>query len=109
MNALVFTGDGDLSLLPRLHSLHLYLPPIDPTPQSLSWALCNTVDIITRRGNAENLPSIKKVVVCGTSWGRLLPHSLKMDKLVPNITYKDDGVRFQKVRPCLARLTFTPQ
>ena len=105
----MITGDGDLGLLPKLYSLHLYLPPRDPTPQSISGALCNVVDIITKRGKAENLAAIQRVVVCGPSWGCLLPYSLKMDKLVPHITYMDDQVSFQKARPCLERLTFTLQ
>ena len=82
---------------------------LDPDPRSLSGDLESAVNIIRRRKNAESLASIGRVVVCGSSWGCLLPDSLELDKLVPNITYKDDGVRFQKVRPCLVRLTFTPQ
>ena len=97
MDAYARTGDGDIGLLPRLHSLHLCLQPLDPDPRSLSGDLESAVDIIRRRRNAESLASIEKVVVCGSSWGCLLPASLELDKLVPNITYMEDSVSFQKV------------
>ena len=96
MDAYARTGDGDIGLLPRLHSLHLRLQPLDPGPRSLSGDLESVVNIIERRRNAENLASIERVVVCGSSWGCLLPYSLELDKLVPHITYMEDSVSFQK-------------
>ena len=84
------TGNGDIGLLPALRSLHIGL--WQRISGNENWHLNETLEsavkIATRRKDSESLESIQTVVVCGSSWGRLAPHSHEMDRLVSDFTYR---------------------
>ena len=93
------TGNGDIGLLPALRSLHIGL--WQRISGNENWHLNETLEsavkIATKRKDSESLESIQTVVVCGSSWGRLAPHSHEMDELVPEVTYRTSDVSFFKV------------